>query len=319
MSINSKTAYVFSGIDGLEKESDRIMMMTIPEVQKRVAQAQMVLNKVAPDFNLAQYILSSDENFKKVFTLQAIAVSVVHIALFDLFTSRGEKPDYLMGCSLGDVARSYCAGALEFDVIIAASWNYHLKASQMKDCGAYYIRVIDGSITPERVKEIETYGIYFAVHQTPRHFLVTGTIENLEAWRQSEREKGRYKISPIYDKPLHSPMMTPITMETYDLYEKTVKGPEHWKYKMVSSTFIDVIETREQLLKDMVDNFNSTVRWMEAFQHAVHNLGVTRVVNIGPMPTLLRFAERTPLENSVELVDYFEAPKNESQTKEIKA
>ncbi len=300
----SKTAYVFSGIDGLDRMSDRALMLSLPAVKARIAQAQKVLDKCAPGFDLTAYISSSDEDFKRVFTLQAIAVTVVHIALFDMFTASGEKPDYLMGCSLGDVARSYCAGALEFDVIIAASWNYHLKASKIEGCSAYYIRVIDGTISKERIQEITDAGIYFAVHQTPRHFLVTGTIEKLEQWRLSEAPKARYKISPIYDKPLHSPLMTFITEETYKLYAHTVRPMEELKYKMVSSTFIGLIETREQLLKDMVDNFNSTVRWMEALQYAVNELGVTRLVNIGPVPTLLLFAERTPLNHPVEMVNY---------------
>jgi len=163
---------------------------------------------------------------------------------------------------------------------------------------------VDGTITEDRIKEINSAGVYFAVHQTPRHFLVTGTIEKLEAWRVSEIPNRRYRISPIYDKPLHSPLMSFITEETYKLYSHTVKPFDQIKYKMISSTFIGLIETREQLLKDMVDNFNSTVRWMEALQHAVNNLGVRRIVNIGPIPTLLLFAERTPLEHPVELVNY---------------
>jgi len=105
----SKTAYVFSGIDGLEKMSDRVLMLTLPAVQKRIAEAQKVLNKCAPGFDLTEYISSSDEVFKKVFTLQSIAVTVVQIALFDMFTSRGEKPDVLLGISVVSVARTYYA------------------------------------------------------------------------------------------------------------------------------------------------------------------------------------------------------------------
>jgi [acyl-carrier-protein] S-malonyltransferase len=291
----TKTAYIFSGIDGLDNVQDRLLMLSLPAIKERISQAQKVLDRVAPGFDLTAYIGSPDEVFKREFTLQSIAVSVVQIALFDLFTSNGEKPDYLLGCSLGDVARSYCSGALDFEVIVEASWNYHLKATQIQGCGAYHIKSLTGPINDEMVKEITDSGIYFAVQQTPRHFLVTGTLENLEAWRLKELQNKRYKINPLYDKPLHSPMMSFITEETYKLYSHTLKSNDHWKYKMVSSTFLSVINTRDELLKDMTDNFNSTVYWMQALQHAVNDLGVNRLVNVGPVTTLLLFAERTPL------------------------
>lgn len=295
---------MFSGIDGLDNLSDRILMLTLPQIKTRVEQAQQVLNRVAPGFDLTEYILSSDEVYKKEFSLQAIAVTVVQIGLFDFFTSNGEKPEYLMGCSLGDVARSYLAGALDYDVVIAASWNYHLKTKEMKNCGAYHIKVIDGIINEERIQEIYDAGIYYAVEQTPRHFLVTGTLENLEAWRIKELKLKRYKINPIYDKPLHSPMMSHITQETYDLYSHTIKPVSEWKYKMISSAHLKVIETREELLKDMIDNFNSTVYWMRSLQFAVNDLKINRLVNVGPIATLILFAQRTPLSAQVEFVNY---------------
>ncbi len=304
----TKTAYMFSGIDGLDNLSDRLLMLTFPHVKARIEQAQKVLDKVAPDFNLREFISSADELYKKEFSLQAIAVTVVQIGLFDFFTSNGERPEYLMGCSLGDVARSYLAGALDYDVVIAASWNYHLKTKEMKDCGAYHIKVIDGTMTEERIQEIFDAGIYYAVEQTPRHFLVTGTIENLERWRKNELELKRYRINPIYDKPLHSPMMSHITQETYDLYAHTLKPESEWKYKMISSAHLKVIETKEELLKDMIDNFNSTVFWMRSLQFAVKDLSINRFVNVGPVATLILFAERTPLHNPVEFVNYLAKP-----------
>lgn len=316
----TKTAYMFSGIDGLDNLSDRLLMLTLPQIKTRIEQAQEVLDRVAPGFNLTEYISSPDEVYKKEFSLQAIAVTVVQIGLFDFFTSNGEKPDYLMGCSLGDVARSYLAGALDYDVVIAASWNYHLKTKEMKDSGAYHIKVIDGVMTEERIQEIFAAGIYYAVEQTPRHFLVTGTIKNLEAWRMKELELKRYRITPIYDKPLHSPMMSHITQETHDLYAHTLKPASEWKYKMISSAHLKVIETRDELLKDMVDNFNSTVFWMRSLQYAVKDLGVNRFVNVGPVNTLILFAERTPLHNPVEFVNYLakeNTPTNLSKTSEI--
>ncbi len=302
--MSDTTAYMFSGIDGLDHLSDRLMMLTLPQVKDRISQAQEILHRIAPGFDLTEYISSPDEIYKKEFSLQAIAVTVVQIGLFDFYTSNGEKPDYVMGCSLGDVARSYVSGCLDYEVVVAASWNYHLKTKEIKGCGAYHIKVLDGVITNERIQEIYDAGIYYAVEQTPRHFLVTGTLDKLAAWKAKESEIKRYRINPIYDKPLHSPLMSSITQETYDLYSHTVKPPTEWKYKMLSSAHLKVIESRDDLLKDMVDNFNSTVYWMQSLQFAAKELGIKRFVNVGPAQTLILFGERTPLESPVEFVDY---------------
>lgn len=301
MNLESKTAYIFSGIDGLDDIRDRHYVVSIPFVSSRILQAQKILDKIAPGFDLLKYIISSDDEYKKVFSLQSIAVSVVQIGLFDFYTSNLEKPDYLMGCSLGDVARSFCAGAIDFDVVICACWNYHLKTVEIEGCAAYHVKVIDGIVTDERISEIHNSKIYFAVYQTPKHFIVTGTIEDLEAWRLKELDINRYRIKPIYDKPLHSPIMSAITEETYDRFSHTVYSSERWKYKMISSTSPSLINTRDDLIKDMVDNFKSTVYWMQALQFAVNELGVSKIFNIGPASTLLRFACRTPLDRTVQL------------------
>jgi [acyl-carrier-protein] S-malonyltransferase len=299
-----KTAYIFSGIDALDSLKDRLFMLTLPSVKNRVANAQKVLDNVPAKFNLTEYISSSDENFKKDITLQALAVTVVQIAIFDFFISQGEKPEYLIGCSLGDVARTYCAGGVDFDTIIEASWNYHLKAQSIIG-HAYHVKSKGSPLTQQMIEEIQDFGLYFAVHQTPNHFIVTGTLEKLEEWRQNEITNKHYRVYPLYDKPLHSPMMNPVTEHINNLYSHTLKPADQWKYKMVSATHLKVINTRDELLKDMTDNFNSTVYWMQVLQHSVNELGVTKLVNIGPAATLLLFAERTPFNQPVELINYF--------------
>lgn len=298
-----KSAYIFSGIDGLDSMKDRIHVLTLPAVADRIVQAQKIIDRVTPNFNLVSFIASPNDVFKKDITLQTLAVTVVQIGLFDLFQSKDGRPDYLMGCSLGDIARTYCAGAVDFDVVVEGSWNYHLSAKSIEG-GLYHVKSLEGSLTEEMIQEIQAQNLYYAVHQTPQHFLVAGSYENLEKWRALESEIKRYRINPLYDKPLHSPMMNSTTENIHNLYSHTLKSADQWKFKMVSSTHLKVLNTKEDLLADMTDNFNSTVLWMQAVQFATHELAVTRFVNVGPGNTLLLFAERTPVNRPIELVNF---------------
>lgn len=300
--MKTKTAFIFAGIDGLDNFKDRIHVLTLPTVVDRVQQAERVLSKIAPEFNLTDFILSPNETFKKEITLQALAVTVVQIGLFDYLISQGEAPDYLMGCSLGDVARTYCAGAVDFEVIVAGSWLYHLQAQKIQG-ESYHVKCLEGSLTEDMVAEVKSSGIYLAVHQTPKHFLVSGSKENMEAWRQKESLNKRYRISSLYNKPLHSPMMKSVTEDLHVRYAQTLKCESLWLYPMLSSTQLRTISNKAGLMEDMIENFNSTVFWMQALQMAADQMGVQRFVNIGPAATLLLFAERTPLNQVVELIN----------------
>ncbi len=310
----TKTAYVFSGIDGLDNMQDRLLMLSLPTVQKRIAQAQEILSQLTPHFDLAEYIASPDLFYKKDVTLQALAVAVVQIGVFDHLISKTGPPEYLIGCSLGDIARTFCAGALDFEVIVKSSWLYHLKAREIQGA-AYHVKVLEGVVEPAMLKEISDAGIYLAVFQTPRNFLVSGSVENLEKWHQKELEINRYKIKPLYNKPLHSPLMSSVTESIHAHYAGKLKSSDQWKYQMVSATNLKVLTSKEELLHDMITNFNSTVYWMQAVQLAVNELAVTRFVNIGPAQTLLLFSQRTPLSYPLELVNHFGPPPEPLQSR----
>lgn len=310
--MNTKTAYIFSGIDGLDALADRLKVLSIAEVQQRLSQAQSILHREQIAFDLMHFISSSDENYKKDLTLQALAVSVVQIGLFDYFVKASGQPEYLMGCSLGDIARTYCAGAVEFDVLVIGCWKYHLAASHIQGA-AYHVKSLAGEATSHMLEEIQQHGVHLAVHQTPRHFIVSGDVQKLEEWRLKEQSNDRYQIRPLYDKPLHSPMMNGVTEHLSNLYSHTLKPSDQWKYKLISSTAPRVIANQEDLFADMIENFNSTVFWMQALQFAVSELGITKFVNVGPAQTLVLFAQRTPLSNEVEFVDQLAEAREGSQ------
>lgn len=298
-----KTAYIFSGIDGLDLREDRLKILAIPAVRQRINQAQNILDREGAAFDLIEFITSPDENYKAVLTLQALAVSVVQIGLFDHFVTSAGRPDYLMGCSLGDVARTYCAGAVEFDVVVLGCWKYHLVARNLRGA-AYHVKSLVGTATSHMIDEILQHDLYLAVHQTPKHFIVSGEISKLEEWRKKELTGDRYQVRPLYDKPLHSPLMNPVTEHIRELYAHTLKPSHQWKYQMISSTEPRVIQNHEDLLTDMVENFNSTVYWMQALKFAADDLGIKKFVNVGPAQTLILFAQRTPLKSEVEFVDH---------------
>jgi [acyl-carrier-protein] S-malonyltransferase len=296
-----KTALMFAGVDALDLENHRKTLLTCPEVRGRLKEAQGVLESFVEDCpDLTQFMALENERFHSDFTLKSICATASQVGLYDRWVQTHAAPDFILGCSLGDNARTICSGAVSFETILKGTYLFGSAGQAIQGGAMIRVRAPE-SLTPDEEKGVSDYGLTIAVHQTPRHFLISGPKSNGELWVKEEANKRGYKTQLLHDKPLHSPHMK----SALSAVQKSFGGElsRGWNIPMVSTVFKKIIRGDSALRADLEQNMTGSVKWWQSFQWMIEELGISSVVNVGPVTTLISFVERTPLSNSIQILD----------------
>lgn len=298
----TKTAVMFAGIDALDIEALRFSTLQIPEVQRRVQQAHNFLwGESGGAISLKNYMVSSEAEFQAQLPLKAFICAAAQIGLFDRYLKSHEAPDYLVGCSLGDAARTVCSGAMSFEDMLYGTYLFGREGDKVTTGSVVCAKSLLSPLSPDEVMEIESLGLDIAVYQTPIHFLVVGNNDVLQAWATSTKTQERFLIRPLCNRPLHSKAMTGSMHSTLSHFGGLKIN--HWTIPLVSTAHCKLIETMDDLRADINSNMTGAVHWWPTYRWMVEELEVTRFVNIGPAKTLIKFCERTPTNRPVELID----------------
>lgn len=298
----NKTAVMFAGIDSLDTEELRLSAFKIPEVQIRLQQAHLhLLDVTSGGLSLLDHAHSAEAEFQSQLSLKSFVCAAIQIGLYDRYLKSNPEPDYLVGCSLGDAARTVCSGAMNFEEILYGTYLFGIEGNKTTNGSVVGAKSLIQPLTETEVQEIRDFGLDIAVYQTPIHFLVVGDDDLIDKWMKLPETQQRYFVRLLCNSPLHSKAMTSAKDVTLDHFKKFEIKP--WKIPMVSSVYGNIIGTREDLLADMSGNMASAVCWWPTYKYMAEKLHVNRFVNIGPAKTLIKFCERTPVHPQVELVD----------------
>jgi malonyl CoA-acyl carrier protein transacylase len=303
MEINMKTAVMFTGIDALDAIADRLWVLKFPEVQERILEAQDFLKKQgAENSDILSFVKETDSVFYGNFAFRAFTCGVVQVGLYERYIKYNNKPDLILGCSLGDAARTVCSGAVSFHDMLLATYIFYSEFKNINDASIVQVKKESGIVTQIDFDEINKTNLYIAAVQTPRHFLVSGKNFHLKKWSSRYLDKKIYKIFPLYPKPVHSPLMI-------GAYEKVNKAFENYLIKNTIKTPIysvvlkRLIYNFETLRADIKANMIGTINWIDAYTNLAETMDIQQFVSIGPAKTLIRFCERIPLSREVVLID----------------
>lgn len=303
----TKTAVMFAGIDALDTEALRFSTLQIPEVQRRVQQAHNFLwDESRGAISLKDYMVSPETDFQAQLPLKAFICAAAQIGLFDRHLKSHAAPDYLVGCSLGDAARTVCSGAMSFEDMLYGTYLFGREGDKVTTGSVVCAKSLQNPLSPAEIEDIESQGLNIAVYQTPIHFLVVGENAALQTWATSKTTQERYLIRPLCNRPLHSKAMTGAMHSTLSHFGGLKIN--HWTIPLISTAHCKLIETMDDLRADINSNMTGAVHWWPTYHWMVQNLKVTRFVNIGPAKTLIKFCERTPTNHPVELVDFMDLP-----------
>jgi hypothetical protein len=113
---------VFNGVSSLEVQEIRVNVVRIPEVIKRIHQAQQVWDEHHREsFDLANFMASDDRIFLSNIKLKSLASAIVQIGLYDRYLRWHREPEFFVGDSTGDSPVLVATGQKLFSQLIGES------------------------------------------------------------------------------------------------------------------------------------------------------------------------------------------------------
>lgn len=302
------------GIDSIQDKADRERIYRLPEVQRAIDRAQKVLDDNGAELDLTSVMIGPSELSLAWMSGLVVCTSAAQVGLFEHYKECGGRTDLLMGVSLGDVARAHCAGVVGFEAMVQGIWEFsELVQPKLGIGGTLQVR----SRGPLQIEQLglEAHNLTPCVYQRDDSLLITGSVEQLGAWRAEHGDNEHFSIRDPYPIPipLHSPLLDDVA---------EVLGPriaeqarfEACRIEMYSTLLERPIASKEDLIADATMNINSPVRFAQSAKRLVsERKDAIRFVNLGPAPTLAWFLEGVEFDtDAVDVVSPF--GRMESQT-----
>jgi [acyl-carrier-protein] S-malonyltransferase len=277
-------AIMFAGADAMTDVKATVAAVNVPHVRHLLSKYGLLKNL---DRTLENLVYDP---------FPALTASVLtQIGLYNSYVHRFGEPNYLLGCSLGDLAKIVCAGLVPIESIIE---GISLFSNALCDTpsGAIIQLRSQEAFADSFATELKDMGLYLAMEQTPFHCLVSGPTENLEKLKGTS-----YRLKPLFPYALHSPLMKNAFSKLETILSETPFGPAH--SNIVSSISARCLTDDQAVRMDLRDNILGTVRWRQTFQWMAAHTQVESCVNIGPISTLQLFADRIPTKRTIAVND----------------
>ncbi|MFD7733261.1 SDR family NAD(P)-dependent oxidoreductase [Kitasatospora phosalacinea] len=207
------------------------------------------------------------------------SVFALETALFRLLESWGQRPDFVLGHSVGELAAAHAAGVLPLpDAVRLTAHRGRLMAALT---GGAAVAV---EATPEELEPLLGDRVGIAVVNGPRSVVVSGdeqpVLELAAHWSALGRRTRRLSVN----QAVHSPQMDPILDELRAVAAELSYGEA--RIPMASTVTGRLTEPGESATPEYwVANCRQTVRFLDAVR-ALEQAGVTRYVELGADGTL---------------------------------
>lgn len=297
------TAYLFPGLNGLLKQEDRERFRTLPEVTTRFKQAETSLKaRLNISVNFKELL---GQSTKDIYDIQNIglagaAIFCLQVGVVDRLKTKYPDPEWMMGCSLGDVSRSVCASAYDFDDAIINHVKYTGLLGCVDKIGANIglSTTRDAPFTESDFKWFEEVAVDVS-HLTPRFLNIGGRYSDLKKVNDRAQEKG-WRAVPILNYPAHSRYLLPYINQLADSFHRDVEGKAP-KINVFSSFSCRPLTTGNDITSEYFFSLSRTLHWGKAVVELVKKHGVTQYINIGPDKSLSRMMADIPV--MVEMVE----------------
>lgn len=303
-----KTVFVYPGLNGLIKESDRFRFLNIPQVQVRLAQVQDLFSKQGlPRFDFQDYfkndfkIIYSVENMSKA----ATAICALQVGVSEYLISKNIKPDYTLGCSLGDLARAVVSGVCEFEACVLGYIDFAGKLSGIEKIGAN-VGVsklsTEEPFTENEIDLMRSMGLDISV-MTPFFLNIGGRYAELEKLQILAQEK-KWRFVKILDYPAHSRYIADFVQAAAStVSDMKLNKPNN---RMFSSLSCEELTDAQVIKNELLLNMVRPLRWGEAMKKIESIGNDLRFINIGPCSSLTKMSSDLSLKNKFYEPEFFD-------------
>lgn len=295
-----KMAFIFPGLNGLLRQKDRERYIELPHVIKRLQQAEIaLLRDLSISVDLISMVRASTDEIYRIenISFAAVVISSIQVGVVDHLRECSPNPDWMVGVSLGDIARTVCSGAYDFEVAVVSHVKFTHKIDGIDKLGGNIgvATTIQKPFTEEDLQWFENQGVDVSV-LTSRFLNVGALFQSLESVRERAREKG-WRVMPILDYPAHSRYIKPyVDASRQEFMNVKTMAPQIPIFSTIScKTLVDPEEIKEEFL----ETITRTIHFEKAITTLHKEHGVTRFINIGPCKSLYTLLRDIPFDFQV--------------------
>lgn len=282
-----KTAYLFPGLNGLLRKNDRERYLELPFVISRLEQAQTALKRdLSIEVNLMDMIKNqSDEIYKiKNISLAAVIISSIQVGVVDHLNKLYPDPDWMVGVSLGDIGRTVCAGAYDFETAVVSHVRFTHKLDGIDKLGGNIgvATTLQRPFTDADFEWFESIGVDVSI-LTSRFLNVGALYASLDKVRIRATEKS-WRVMSILDYPAHSRYIKPfVEASEKEFLEVTTMNP---RVPIYSTLSCKSIINPEEMKREFLETITRTIHFEQSIRQLNTDHGVKRFINIGPCKSL---------------------------------
>lgn len=302
---------MFPGTDALEDGATRHAVWQFPHVRAKIAETKQILESIAPvKWDFETFMQGGDFETGEFFKHLVFASLATQVAIFEDYEKQGLPCDYLMGISLGDIARDVASGVGSFEVAVIALLQFVSLVENSNDDftnigSSYFVKIPKPLPQYRDTLKLEQYNLEVAVHQNERFFLLAGMNDDFLKWQDEIANDLGLKLRFMYPFALHCDLMAEVAAKLKPYIYEVIRF-DKMKYPLFSSITQDVITTEAELKEEINLNIVKTVRIVDTVQTILKKFEHVNFINIGPAPTMITFIRLMGLEKkNYELNDYF--------------
>ncbi len=305
-----KTYAVFPGLEALQQASKTQRWLTVPEVERTMAEVSGYLAKLTgnPE-DIATFLLENARPYRTDMDRLFIAHTAIQVGITRAVL-RHRQLDGLAGCSMGDFARSAVAGSTSLEQIIGIVWHLSQYRSLSPPGELSSVRPKDGNFTSTQLEWLDSTGISHSLW-SERYGALSGTVEAIEAIKPEAKDLG-IKIRKMYPYPFHSHLMTPVADSIRDLVSGWEIAPP--AIPVYSSVFLRYLETGEDMREEALAGASSPIRWFDTIRNLRDQFGVRRLINIGPTDTITGWIPDSQDYGDIEVIDAWDICREDAVT-----
>lgn len=295
-----KTVFLYPGLNGLIKSEDRNRYLHLESVQKRLKTVQNIfLENYGESFDFEEYFKKPLEEIYSVDNIgrAATAICAIQVGITDHLKKQNIHADWMLGCSLGDLARSVSAGMCSFEECIDGYIKFAKELKGIEKIGAN-IGVSKGkgqSFSKDEIQEMNDMGLDVSV-MTPLFLNIGGRYSDLESFRSLTTDR-RWRVVKILDYPAHSRYISSFVENAMvQIQNAQVKEPE---IKLFSSISCKEMTCPKELKAELILNMTKPLRWGEALVSLEKQEGPLQFINIGPCQSISKMIKDLPLKSEL--------------------
>ncbi|MBV8178030.1 MAG: acyltransferase domain-containing protein, partial [Mycobacterium sp.] len=224
---------------------------------------------------LREVIWGYDENLLDTTEFAQPALFAVEVALYRLLESRGVRPDFVMGHSVGELTAAHVAGVLSLEnaaelVVMRGRFMQALPA------GGAMMAV---QATEDEVRPLLTDGVGIAAVNGPSSVVVSGDEDAVTVIADQLREQGRRVHKLAVSHAFHSPLMEPMIADfRAAAKELTVNAPI---IPIISNVNGQLAEQDFASADYWTQHIRAAVRFADSVGFA-NSAGASRFLEVGP-------------------------------------